>query len=142
MVLAEDIEDITFQVIEEAAEGPFDYEKRIEYSRMVTNRQLAELDIKNTRVQYIPRLDFYGNIGATAGTENLGDFLSFNTDPWFGVGTVGIRMKLPIFDGFFKHNVIQEKRIKAAQIENGFAAVKNSIDLEIQQATDRLHTQY
>lgn len=134
VVLAEGIEDIDFQSVESSLGEGFQYSDRIEYSQMQTNKDLVELDIKNTKVQYLPRIDLYGALGATAGTQSSSELLSFNKDPWFGQGIVGVRMSVPIFDGFRKSNMIQQKRIQARQIDNSFEQLKNSIDLDIKQS--------
>lgn len=132
--LKESIEDVRFISLEGDIAGDFQYSDRIEYSQLQTNMDLIELDIKNTQVQYLPRIDLYGSLGATAGTQSAGDLLSFSKDPWFGLGVIGVRMNLPIFDGFRKSNIIQQKKIQAKQITNSFELLKNNIDLEIKQA--------
>ncbi|MEQ8926282.1 MAG: TolC family protein [Fulvivirga sp.] len=128
------LKDVQFDLITEDEFSDFNYGNRIEYSQLQTNKDLVELDAKNTRVQYLPSIDLYGRIGATSGAQATSDLFNFN-DNWFELGVVGVRMNLPIFDGFRKHNIIQQKKIQAEQIDNSFVQLKNSIDLEIKQSS-------
>ena len=110
----------------------FQYDDRVEYSILQTRESLAEYDLKNTTVQYLPRIDFYLTGGANAGTGTYGTLLS--TDNWYGLGYFGLNMSIPIFDGLYKSAKIQQKRITLSQIQNSFSQMKNSIDLQIQTA--------
>lgn len=132
--LADKLEDVDFKEIRSDLGNEFQYSDRIEYSQLKVNRDLLDLDIKNTRVQYLPKISFYGSLGANAGTENSDDLLSFRKDPWFGLGLVGLRVNLPIFDGFRKSNIIQQKKVQVEQIDNNFEQLKSNIDLEIREA--------
>lgn len=110
----------------------FQYDDRVEYSILQTRESLAEYDLKNTTVQYLPRIDFYLTGGANAGTGTYGTLL--NTDNWYGLGYFGLNMSIPIFDGLYKSAKIQQKKITLSQIQNSFSQMKNSIDLQIQTA--------
>ena len=126
------INDIDFRGIEEQIANEFNYDDRIEYQQLETNRDLVDLDIKNTRVQYLPRFDAYGTLGATSGAQSTSELFDVQ-DNWFELGVVGLKMNLPIFDGFRKSNMIQQKKIQRQQIDNSFEQMKNAIDLEIRQ---------
>lgn len=114
----------------------FRYQDRIEYSILETQEDLAEYDLKNTNVQYLPRIDFYLTGGANSGTGSYGNL--FSTDNWFGLGYFGLTMNVPIFDGLYKSAKIQQSKIKLLQINNSFDLLRNNIDLEIQTAELKL----
>ena len=133
IVLTDNLETIKVQVLNEDFTNNFTYSNRIEYSKLEVNQALTQLDIKNTNVQYLPRLDFYGSYGASYGTASFDNFISFGAK-WRDLGTFGIRASLPIFDGFRKSNQIQQKKIQLQQIENSKVLVKNQIDMEQMQA--------
>ncbi|MEM9857380.1 MAG: TolC family protein [Bacteroidota bacterium] len=130
--IAETIDDIMFEEADIDQEQTFDYQKRIEFSQLMTNEELIELDIKNTNSQYYPEINLYGTLGSSMGAQSSSDMFNFD-DNWFGLGVVGVRMNLPIFDGFRKSNIIQQKRIQAEQMINTKEQLKNSIDVEIMQ---------
>ena len=134
IILVDDLEGMEFQAIETNFGGEFKYSDRIEYSQLETNDDLINLDIKNTKVQYLPKLDLYGRIGASSGAQTSSDLFNFS-DNWFELGVVGVRLNVPIFDGFRKSNIIQQKKIQSDQIQNSFEFLKSNIDLQITQAT-------
>lgn len=131
--LRDKIEDIKLEMLSEDFGSEFKYEDRIEYSILKTNRELVGIDIKNTTSKYLPTIDLYGRYGANTGVQAFGDLFDFS-DRWFTLGTVGLAMNIPIFDGMRKSNQIQQKKLQAKQIENNTQQLQQSIDVEIQQA--------
>ena len=131
--ISESIDDLIFESVSNDIADSFDYQQRIEFSQLMTNMELNELDVKNTNSQYYPEINLYGTLGSTAGAQSSSDLFNFD-DNWFGLGVVGLRMSVPIFDGFRKSNIIQQKRIQARQLDNNKAQIENSIDLEIKES--------
>jgi len=132
--LADNLESIHLQVLDDDFKKNFDYNNRIEYSKLEVNRELVKLDIKNTNAQYLPKLDLYGNYGASYGTASFDSFIAFGSK-WRDFGVYGIRANLPIFDGLRKSNQVQQKKIQLQQLDNTKEFTKNQIDLEQQQTT-------
>ena len=130
--MAETIEDIDFKVVEYDL-AKFSYQDRIEVSQMEVTRSLAELDLKNNKVKYLPALDAFASLGALTATNTRGEVTDFD-DKWLDYGFFGIRMRLPIFDGLRKSYLIQQNRIQLAQIDNAMRNLKYSIDLEQEQS--------
>jgi outer membrane protein len=131
--LKDDLETIKFQVLDDEFTKDFQYSNRIEYNILEVNKALVELDIKNTKSQYLPSLDFYGNYGASYGTSTFNSFLQFGPN-WRSLGTFGIRASLPIFDGLRKSKVIQQKKVQLQQLDNTVELTKSQIDLEQEQS--------
>jgi outer membrane protein TolC len=129
LILAEKISDLEFEDLDTNTDE-FDFTQRIEYSVLQTNRQLAELDMKNNRVQYLPKLDAYAGYGFNTGTSTTSDLFDFNNN-WFGNGQFGIRMSIPVFDGFYKHYKVQQNKLQIKQIEEQFDRLENNINLEV-----------
>jgi outer membrane protein TolC len=133
------IDDLVFQEVPDEVYQEFDYNRRIEISQLQTNQELAEIDIKNTRMRYMPNLDLYGTLGASAGTQSSNELFKFN-DNWFDFSAVGLRMYLPIFDGLRKSHQVQQKKLKVMQLNNQEQQLKNSIDVEILQSATNYQT--
>ena len=133
ITLADNLETIKLQALDESFTKNFSYVNRVEYRKLDVNSQLVQLDIKNTRAQYLPRLDFYGNYGSSYGTNDLGQFTKFGSN-WKNFGVFGLRANLPIFDGLRKSNQIQQKKIQLQQLDNSKTLVKNQIDMEQSQS--------
>lgn len=128
IVLSDKLDDIKIQVLDN--ESPkSSYNDRVEFRKLDVNQQLLSLDIKNTKSQYLPRLDLYGNYGISYGTSDIGQFLEFGSR-WKSLATIGLRANISIFDGLRKSNQIQQKKIQWDQIENTKVLLKNQIDME------------
>jgi outer membrane protein len=127
--LSDKLDDIRLQALDDDFTKNFTYLNRIEYRLLDINSQLVKLDIRNTNSQYLPKLDFYGNYGASYGSSDYNQFVKFGSN-WKSFGLIGIRANLPIFDGFRKSNQIQQKRIQLEQLENNKTLLKNQIDME------------
>jgi len=134
IILTDNLESLKFQVLEDDFKKDFQYSNRIEYNLLQVNHSLVELDIKNTKSQYLPRLDFSASYGASYGTSAFNSFVQFGPN-WRSLGAIGLRASMPIFDGLQKSKQIQQKKSQLNQIENNLDLVKNQIDLEQQQAS-------
>lgn len=130
--LTDNLQSIKFEVLSEDFSSNFNYNNRIEYSQLEINKALVGLDIKNTKVQYLPTLDFYGNYGASYGTAVFDNFVAFG-DNWRTFGAYGLRLNMPIFDGLRKSKIIQQKKSQLRQVENAQELLKNQIDMEQEQ---------
>lgn len=117
----------------------FDYSQRIEFSQLQTNRSLAYLDMKNNKVQYLPKLYARFGYGWNTAAANGNDL--FASRRWLDNGAIGITASIPIFDGFLKSNKIQQNKLQVKQIENQMSFVKKNIDLEIEQSQISLSSQ-
>ncbi len=113
------------------APATFDYTNRIEFSQLQSQLQLAALDIENTAKQYYPRLTASANYGYSTGRGEFGQLIS---QAWFPLSSVSINFSAPIFDGFAKRYKAQQQRLTLQKAQNSGTLLKNSIDLQIQQA--------
>ncbi len=111
--------------------APFEYPNRIEFSQVQSQIQLATLDLENTAKQYYPRLTAVANYGYSTGRGEFGQLI---TDPWFPFSTVSINVSMPIFDGFSKRYKSQQQRFTLQKARNSSTLLKNTIDLQMQQA--------
>jgi len=124
-------DQLSLDMFEDSDAEAFKYEQRIEYSILQTEERLAALNIKRNNVAYMPSIELYANIGALAGTGATASLFNIGNN-WFDFGIVGLRMKIPIFDGLQKHRINQQRQIKLAQVHNNFDLLKNSINLELE----------
>ena len=130
--LAETIEDITFEVLEYNFLD-FSYQDRVEVGQLEVTRSLAQLDLKNNKVQYLPTIDAFATLGANTATNTRSEVTDFE-NKWLDYGLFGLRLNVPIFDGLLKSHLVQKNRIQLAQIDNEMRYLKYSIDLEQEQA--------
>ncbi|GAB4334787.1 MAG: TolC family protein [Flammeovirgaceae bacterium] len=105
-----------------------DASKRIEFSILETQRELATLDVKRWMSGYFPKVYLNGSFGYTAGAERIGDWR------WFNYQVIGFNIDIPIFDGLRKNAQIQQAKLKVKQVENAQLLLKQQIAMEQQQA--------
>lgn len=116
----------------------FSYSNRIEFSSLETSEALIKLDMKNNRVQYLPKLYAQFNYGANTAAADFSRLVQ--SDRWFSYGAVGLSLTIPVFDGFIKKNRIQQNKIQLEQNMARMGMLSKSIDLEIQQSTINLNS--
>ena len=133
--LADKISEIDFNY-EQEAEATFSYADRPEFAQVTINQNLTQLDLRNNRIQYLPKLTASAIYGYNGGAAQLSDLVDFNGTPrrWFDFGNWGLNLNIPIFDGLRKHHTIQKSKLQLQQLENQAGFLKNQIDLEIVRA--------
>ena len=110
----------------------FDYSKRIEYSILQTDKNLKFYDLKNNRSQYLPQIYANYNYGYNTSSSNYDLF--FDSNRWKSFGTFGLKIIVPIFDGFLKRSKINQSKYKIEQVENQMMFLERSINLQINQS--------
>ena len=58
----------------------------------------------------------------------------FESDRWKSFGTLGLKIIVPIFDGFLKRSKINQSKYKIEQVENQMMFLERSINLQINQS--------
>ena len=131
ITLADEISDIEFDFALEE-ESDFSYADRTEYQQILINQELTNLDLRNNRAQYLPKLTANATYGYATGASNFVGLTDL--DDRFLFGNWGINLNIPIFDGLRKHNLIQKSKVQLQQLENQTDFLENQIDLEIVQS--------
>lgn len=106
------------------------YEERSEYSLLLTQKRLNQLDLKSSRFRSFPTLAAFGNLGYNTGSL---DFKPFNYK-WFNFSFVGLSLSMNLFDGFQRRYKIQGTKLNIEKTENNLKNLEQSIDLQVSQA--------
>ncbi len=102
---------------------------RVELDQLDTQIELQHLDLKNNTAQYMPTIDFNGNIRRSGAGNELNTV--FDSENWFGSSLIGVSMNIPIFDGLSKSARIQKNRYAISQMENQRFFLNDSFKNEI-----------
>ncbi|MDJ1500225.1 TolC family protein [Xanthocytophaga agilis] len=119
-----------------SSDAPENYiENRIDYRILQTNLALQELDRRNISTGYFPTLTAFANYGYTGQGPNLGLFKTAGNG-WvdYTTASIGLRLRIPIFDGLQRSAQVQQSRIKARQIEENITLTRQNINLEVANA--------
>lgn len=110
-------------------------ENRIEYKITKTNLELQRLDIKNNVKGYFPTLTAYANYGYQGQGAEIGLFKTANND-WvdYTTSSIGLRLRVPVFDGLQRSAKIQQSRLKTQQLEENLKLTSQNIRLEVSNA--------
>lgn len=131
--LTDDINAVNVDSLRAELGNPdLNYENRIEYSLLNTQEKLAGLDLRNVRSGYLPSLSASVGYGYNAGYDK---FSQLFTDNWYNNMVLTVNLNIPIFDGFSKRYQINQKKIAIDKVKNSQTLLKQSIDLENNQAS-------
>lgn len=114
------------------AADKIDFNKRIEYSMLQTQKTLLTLDMKRHRSGYLPSLVAFGSF-STQAQRNEFNFFDGN-EQWFRTAVVGGKLTVPIFDGLQKRARIQQSKISLQKAENDITSLENAIALDVTNA--------
>lgn len=107
-------------------------ENRIEYKIAQTNLRLRKLDERNNRKAYYPTLSAYGNYGYVGQGPEFGLFKTAENG-WvdYTSSAIGLRLRIPVFDGLQKSARVQQTKIRTQQQEERINLLRQNINLEI-----------
>jgi outer membrane protein len=109
---------------------------RVEINQLEKNIELATLDLKNNQVQYIPNVTAFGTFQRVTGAQDFRNV--YQADRWFSSSFAGVRVNIPVFDGFRKSYTIQQNRVQIRQLENLKFNTEQSIKVEALQSKQNL----
>ncbi len=112
------------------ASGSIDYSLRPELSLIDQAINLSELNVRVNRTGYLPSLRAFGAYQYTYQGDNFSDGF------WAQTALVGLRLNVPIFDGFYKRSLVQRARIGLDQTRLQRETLVRSINLEVANARD------
>jgi outer membrane protein TolC len=131
--LTDDINAVDVEALRIAsANTEIGYENRIEYSLLNTQFKLADLDLRNVRSGYLPSVSASLGYGYNVGADK---FSQVFTNNWYNNMVLALNVNIPIFDGFTKKYQINQKKIAIDKVKNNQTLLKQSIDLENNQAS-------
>lgn len=128
------LEKITDGIVDNAA---YNYKDRKEYQYAELGKKLNEYNIKRYQLSQIPTLTLSGSYYKNAQRDK---FNFFSKGDWFTVSSVGVRMSIPIFNGFVTRAKIAQAKIQLQQTQNQMDALQLDIDNQVQTARNNLST--
>lgn len=111
-------------------------ENRIELDQLNTRIELQNYDLKYNTSQYMPTINFNGNMRRSGAGNELSTV--YDNVNWFSSSLVGLSMNIPIFDGLSKSARIQKNRYTINQLENQRFYLNDSFKSEIFSAKSSL----
>jgi outer membrane protein len=85
-----------------------DITRKTNYLQIQENKRVASLQRRNIMAGYLPALSLTGSLGYSSYYSNANPFKSIN-DKWYPSSSIGVKLSIPIFDGFSKKYQVQQK---------------------------------
>lgn len=133
LVLTDSVTDD--QIKMDVLSSEYNYADRKEFQLLELNKKMNAYNIKRYKLSYIPTLSAFANYQKNAQREKF-DF--FNNGSWFTTSLIGVRLNVPIFDGFNKRAKINQAKLQLQKTENNLTELKSSIDNDVVQTTQKL----
>jgi len=111
------------------------YVNRLEYQILQSNLDLQNLDQRNISATGYPNLRAFGNYGYSGQGDTFGIFKTEGNE-WvdYTTASVGVRLSIPVFDGFQRRARVQQSNLRARQLEENINLTKQNINLEVSNA--------
>ncbi|MEI2748872.1 MAG: TolC family protein [Ferruginibacter sp.] len=113
----------------------FNYANRKEYQLLELGRKLNQYNVKRYKLSQLPTIAAFGSYSKNAQRTKF-DF--FGDGRWFSTSIIGLKVSVPIFEGFAKRSRITKAKLELEKTNNNIEQLKNSIDNEIFQANTNM----
>ncbi len=106
------------------------YNNRIEYKLLQTQRRLQQFNLKYYRWGYLPVLSAYGSYNIDYSNNNFGKLYRQS----FPNSFVGLQLTFPIFQGFKRIHQVRSAQLQIDRVDWEIVGLKDSITSEYAQA--------
>ena len=113
----------------------YNYSDRKEYQYAELGKKLNEYNIRRYKLTYYPTVALSSNYALIRQSDKFGFGGSWNPS-----SQIGLRVSVPIFDGYARAARVQRARLELEQTENRIEELKLSIDSDVQQAINNYST--
>ncbi len=111
--------------------GAYDYKDRKEFQLLSVAEKLGAYNIRRYKLSKLPTVAAFGSYSKNAQRSK---FNFFNNDEWFTTSLVGVKISMPLFDGFKKNALIQQSRYELQKTQNNIEQLKQNIDYDVEQS--------
>ncbi len=109
----------------------YDYKDRKEFQLLSVAEKLGTYNIRRYKLSKLPTVAAFGSFSKNAQRSK---FNFFNNDEWFTTSLVGVKISVPLFDGFKKNALIQQSRYELQKTQNNIEQLKQNIDYDAAQS--------
>lgn len=133
ITLSDDLKTGTDQ-FQELSSGAEDFKSRPDFQLLTAQQNLLDVNAKRLKWSYMPTLAAYGTYNLNRMGNKLDLLKSSDTDPtqmWFKMVLIGATLDITIFNGFQRHNQIQQAKVASAKTMNDLRNLEMGAKLEI-----------
>ena len=112
-----------------------DYKNRKEYQQLSTALKLTRYNIQRYQYSKYPSLVAFGTYSKNA---QRNEFNFFDSDQWFSTSFIGVKLSVPLFDGFARTARVQKASYEYEKVKNNMSRLQEAIDMEVTDARIKL----
>lgn len=116
------------------------WEEKIEYKQLNTQVKLYNLERQSYAAGYYPNLSAFAQINRQGVSSEL--MIPSDNSNWFNTSAVGLKLSIPVFDGFRKSAQMQQSKIKQIKTERDMAYTKQLSNTNFVNAKNAFATNY
>ncbi|MFD1256505.1 TolC family protein [Mucilaginibacter terrae] len=106
------------------------YKNRVEYGLFETQVRLNDFDVKRSKAAFLPSLNAFGNFTSSYQNNGFANLYSMN----FPASYIGLRLNVPIFNGWQRTNQLRQVQITAQKSKNDLYRLKDALNLQANRA--------
>lgn len=111
---------------------------KIEIDIMNKQIEIIGLEIRKEKQNYLPTLSAI----ASGGYQFQSDNLNLSKEPWFSSALIGVRLSVPLFDGFGRRNRIRKKQLQLRSLEWDIRESKQTLSADYLNSINQLEVIY
>lgn len=111
---------------------------RIDLKVLNKQQDLYGLDIKNIESGYYPSLIGFADVNYNTFANEF-NFLS-QSKPWYRGALIGLKLEIPVFDGFQRKHKVAQAKVRAMQLEQDITKASQAAEMEHQNAVKKLNS--
>lgn len=127
---AEDLQETSLRSLQ------YEYNNPIQMQLLDKETELNMLNKKAIQGEYYPTLSLFGQQTWQAQRNEFNFFE--NNEPWFQQTVIGVKLKVPIFDGFYKRSRVQQSEIDIQKLELDQINTKRQLNVGYENAREEL----
>jgi len=113
-----------------------DLQNRVDLRVLGKQQDLYGLDIQNIRSGYYPTLIGFADVNYNTFSNDF-TFLS-ESKPWYRGALIGLKLEIPIFDGFQKKNRVAQAKVRSLQLDQDIKKANQAAVMQHQNAMKKL----
>lgn len=113
-----------------------DLQNRVDLRVLSKQQDLYGLDIQNIRSGYYPTLVGFADVNYNTFSNDF-TFLS-ESKPWYRGALIGLKLEIPIFDGFQKKNRVAQAKVRSLQLDQDIEKANQAAVMQHQNAIKKL----
>jgi outer membrane protein TolC len=126
-----DLDDSAISIIEDTG-----HSTSLQLEILYKQKDILDLEIKQVKAGYLPTLSAIASGGYQFQAENM----SLSKEPWYSSFLIGVRVSIPLFDGFAKRSQIRQKQVQLQRLNTDIEETGQTIGMNYHNAISNLKT--